>query len=418
VAGLETRRAALKLLDAVLRRGQPLELALHAATQGLRNPSDRSLAHAIVAETLRRIPDLDSLIDGATERPLPDDAKARMVLRMALAQILVLETPAHAVVATSLPLMDGGPRRLVHAVLGTLTRGGAALPDAITLPPDVAARWQAQWGEDGAAAASAALSSRPPLDLSLADADTTADWVQQLDGISLAPGHVRLGADQNVANLPGYGEGQWWVQDLAASLPARLLGKGEGQWVVDACAAPGGKTMQLAAAGWQVTALDRSATRLARMAENLARTGLAAETVTADALGWTPDRQADAVLLDAPCSATGIFRRHPDVLYRAGARQIEEAAALQAELLDQAAGWVRPGGRLVYAVCSLERAEGEEQVQRFLDRHSDFSILPPPPGVLPEGIEPAAEGWVRTGPWTLAGQGGVDGFFLALLQRN
>lgn len=415
--GLAARRAALRLLDAVMRRGQPLETALHAATQGLPDRADRALAHAITAETLRRVPDLDALIDSATPRALPEDAKARMVLRMALAQLLVLGTPAHAVVATALPLLEGGPRKLVHGVLGTLIRGEAALPKHIGLPPEVEARWQAAWGDAMVAAASAALGARPPLDLSLRDPAATADWAQRIGGDSLAPGHVRVDADQDVSRLPGFAEGVWWVQDLAASLPARLLGAGEGRHVIDLCAAPGGKTMQLAAAGWRVTAVDKSKARLARLQENLERTGLAADTHVADALGWTPDGPVDAVLIDAPCSATGIFRRHPDVLHRVGPRQIAESADLQARLLGRAAEWLAPGGRLVYATCSLEPAEGEEQLARFLAARPDFRCLAPPPGILPAGIAPAGEGHVRTTPLTLSEVGGVDGFFIALLGR-
>jgi 16S rRNA (cytosine967-C5)-methyltransferase len=418
VPGLAARRAALKLLDAVVRRGQPLETALHGVTQGLKDRADRALVHAIAAETLRRIPDLDALIDAATPRALPEDAKARMVLRLALAQIFVMGTPAHAAVATALPLVDGGPRKLVHGVLGAVTRSGAVLPEQISLPAELADRWQAQWGTDVVDAAAHALASRPPLDLALRDSAETAAWAERLVGISLAPGHIRLSSDQDVTALDGYDEGRWWVQDLAASLPARLLGAGEGRRVIDACAAPGGKTMQLAAAGWRVTALDRSRARLGRMAENLERTGLAADTVVADMLEWAPEAPVEAVLLDAPCSATGIFRRHPDVLYRAGPRQIAEAADLQAALLARAAGWVLPGGRLVYATCSLERAEGEEQAARFLAAHPDFTCLPPPPGSLPEGITPTPEGWLRTNPLTLADKGGVAGFFVTVLGRR
>ncbi|MET0364769.1 MAG: transcription antitermination factor NusB, partial [Sphingobium sp.] len=190
--GLAARRAALKLLDAVIRRGQPLETALHAATQGLGGGSDRALAHAIAAETLRRIPDLDALIDGVTPRALPDDAKARMVIRMALTQMLVLGTPAHAAIATALPLVDGGPRKLVHGVLGALDRAKVTLPDVIALPAGVAERWTAQWGEGMAAAASAAFGVRAPLDLTLRDAADTGSWVERLGGVPLAPGHVRL----------------------------------------------------------------------------------------------------------------------------------------------------------------------------------------------------------------------------------
>lgn len=415
--GVPARRSALKLLDAVTRRGQPLETALHAATQGMGSQSDRSLAHAIAAEVLRRVPDLDALIDSVTAKPLPEDAKARMVIRMALVQMLVLNTPAHAAIATALPLVDGGPRKLVHGVLGALDRAKATLPDVITLPGDVADRWTAQWGEAMAAAASAAFAVRPPLDLSLRNPAATAQWVEALGGVSLAPGHVRLDADQNVTALAGFDTGDWWVQDIAASIPARLLGVGEGRSVLDLCAAPGGKTMQLAAAGWTVTALDKSKARTGRLEGNLMRTGLSASVMVGDALKWQPEGPVDAVLLDAPCSATGIFRRHPDVLHRVGARQVAEMAEIQTAMLDRTADWIAPGGRLAYATCSLERAEGEEQIARFLNDRPDFRCVAPEPGILPEGITAAPEGWIRTTPETLSDKGGTDGFFIALLAR-
>ncbi len=416
--GVAARRAALRLADAVLRRGQPLESALHGATQGLKDRADRSLVHAIVAETLRRIPDLDALIDGATQRPLPDDAKARMVLRLALAQHLVLGTPDHAVIATALPLMEGGPRKLVHGVLGTLFRAGVSLPDPPTLPADIGARWQAAWGDEAVQAAARALAQRAAIDISLADPDETAQWAERLGGESLASGHVRLPADTDIASLPGYADGGWWVQDLAASIPARLLGAGGGRTVIDACAAPGGKTMQLAAAGWTVIALDQSRARIERMADNLARTRLAAETMVGDAREWLPAEPVDAVLLDAPCTATGIFRRHPDVLHRIGGRQIAEMAELQAALLANVASWLKPGGRLVYSTCSLEPAEGEAQVAHFLTAHPEMKPVPFSAGLMPEGITPTADGAVRTGPWTLHEAGGVDGFFVTMLEKH
>ena len=216
--------------------------------------------------------------------------------------------------------------------------------------------------------------------------------------------------------MPGYSEGGWWVQDLAASLPARLLGAGEGRTVLDLCAAPGGKTMQLAAAGWNVVAVDSSAKRLERLRANMERTGLSADVVQGDIRSWTPAAPADAVLLDAPCSATGIFRRHPDVLHRIEPRQIAEMAALQAELLERAARWVKPGGSLVYATCSLERAEGEDQLSAFLDRHTGWSIDPARADELPAATAADGQGFVRTLPAMLADEGGLDGFFVARLR--
>lgn len=411
--GVPARRAALRLLDAVLRRGQALEAALDAAARDLVQSNDRALAHAIAAEILRRLPDLDALIDSATARPLPDDAKARFCLRIALVQALVLGTPAHAAIATVLPLVDGGPRKLVHGVFGSLLRRPAVLPDVPTLPAPIAARWRQAWGETMVAAAARAIAAPPALDLTL----KLDEPAVEPGGVALLAGHRRLVDHAPVAMIPGYAEGEWWVQDIAASLPARLLGKGAGS-VFDLCAAPGGKTLQLAAAGWSVTAVDIAQSRLARLAANLQRTALAAEAVAADLLAWTPPNLADAVLLDAPCSATGIFRRHPDVIHRITPALIEEAAALQVQLLARAADWVRPGGQLVYATCSLEMAEGEAQIDGFLAGHKDYQIVPVRESELPAGMVAAERGWLRTLPGMLEDQGGCDGFFIARLARS
>src|SRR6476659_4117224 len=286
VEGVGARRAALQMLDSVLRRGQTLD----AAAASVRNllSQDLALAIAIAGETLRRIPDLDALIDSATRQRLPDDSKARMVLRLALAQKIGLGTPEHALVATALPLVDGGPRRLVHGVLGTLLRKGLPSLDVPRLPEAVEDRWGREWGDAVVQAARRQIAKRPPLDLTFAD-DAAA---QSYGGVSLAPRHVRVDS-ASVATLPGFGEGQWWVQDLSASLPARLI-PFEAPEVLDLCAAPGGKTMQLAASGHRVTAVDSSKNRLARLRQNLERTHLDAELVTADALTWNPKRQFDA----------------------------------------------------------------------------------------------------------------------------
>jgi len=407
--GVPARRAALRLLDAVLRRGLAIEQALDSAAAGL-SPPDRGLAHAIAAEVLRRLADLDDLIDSATRNRLADDAKARFVLRIALVQALRLGTPPHAAISTALPLVDGGPRKLVHGVFGTLMRGNATLPETPSLPAQVHERIAGNWGERVADAAAAAIAAQPPMDLSY------RGDLPEMEGESLMPGHLRIPGNQNVPQLDGYAEGGWWVQDLAASLPARLIGGGSGR-ALDLCAAPGGKTLQLAAAGWDVTAVDISESRLARLSENLARTNLSATIVTADLLDWEAEFLADAVLLDAPCSATGIFRRHPDVLHRVRPRVIAEMAELQASLLPRAARWVRPGGLLVYATCSLEPEEGERQIEAFLAENLDFVIDPVLPDELPEGVLAHAKGWLRTLPGVLAEQGGLDGFFMVRMMR-
>ncbi len=409
--GTPARRAALRLLDAVLRRGEALEAALPMATRAIPGGPDRGLAHAIAAETLRRLPDLDALIDGATRQRLPDDAKARFALRIALVQALSLGTPPHAAIATVLPLVDGGPRKLVHGVFGTLVRGEATLPDVPRLPADVAERWRTAWGDEMVAAAARAIAAPPPIDLTLRD----PAW-DGIDAPSLATAHRRVPAGTDIAALPGYDAGAFWVQDIAASLPARLLGRGDGI-ALDLCAAPGGKTLQLAAAGWRVTAVDASESRAARLRENRARMALPFDIAIADVLDWQPPAPAPAVLVDAPCSATGIFRRHPDVLHRAHPGIVAEMAELQTRILARAADFVAPGGTLVYATCSLEPAEGEEQLDRFLGQRSDFALAPPQDGELPPGIPVTGQGYIRTLPGTLEEAGGCDGFFIARVRR-
>jgi 16S rRNA (cytosine967-C5)-methyltransferase len=410
--GVAARRAALQILDGVLRRGQTVDAAA-SHVRSLPAP-DRALAVAIAGEVLRRMPDLDSLIDSATRQRLPDDSKARMVLRIALAQKIGLGTPDHALVATALPLVDGGPRRLVHGVLGTLLRRSLPESGAPHLPPLVEERWRAAWGEEAVDAARRQIAKRPPLDLSFADGSEAQAYASANGGTSLAPNHVRL-ESSSVTELPGFGGGRWWVQDLAASLPARLI-PSDAREVLDLCAAPGGKTMQLAAAGHAVTSVDASKSRLARLRENLERTHLEATLVQTDALQWKPKRQFDAILLDAPCSATGTFRRHPEVLYRARPQVIAENAELQAKLLATASQWLKPGGTLVYSVCSLEPQEGEEVVEQFLAKHTDFTL--DTAAGFPESAPVSRRGWSRILPGLLEAEGGLDGFFMARLVRQ
>lgn len=395
--GVPARRAALRLLDAVLRQGLPLEAALDRAAVDLQKPEDRGLAHAIAAEALRRLTDLDALIDRATPKRMPDDAKARMALRIALVQALAMGTAPHAAIATALPLVDGGPRRLVHGVFGAVTRKGWTLPDPPSLPDRAALRWYDAWGAETVAAVRRLIAAPPPVDLSF-----PPERLPNAEGVSLLPGHLRLPAGTRVPDVKGYAEGGWWVQDIAASLPARLLGAGEGRTVLDLCAAPGGKTMQLAAAGWRVTAVDVSESRLARLSANLARTGLEAEVVAADVMTWSPPVLVDAILLDAPCSATGIYRRHPDVLHRVRASAIAALAETQAGMLERATCWLKPGGSLVYAVCSLEPEEGEQVVEAFLKSANGVSL--------------AEQRRVLPGEWLE--DGGADGFFMARLVRD
>ncbi|QPQ56319.1 RsmB/NOP family class I SAM-dependent RNA methyltransferase [Allosphingosinicella flava] len=443
--GTASRRAALRLMDAVLRKGLPLEAALDTAARDVKRPDDRAFAHAIVAEALRRLADLDALIDGATKKPLPDDSKARAALRIALVQALAMDTPHHAAISTVLPLVDGGPRRLVHGVFSSVIKKGAALPEIPNLPGNVRHRWQQAWGGLVVEAASHALATPPPLDLIFKDDAALERFKHALcsgagrspaapgeeagprpspgnasgveEPLSLMPRHLRLPARTRVSDLPEFEAGDWWVQDISASLPARLLGDGKGKTALDLCAAPGGKTMQLAAAGYDVTAVDASAKRLERLAENFARTKLNATTIAADVMHWQPREQVDAILLDAPCSATGIFRRHPDVLYRARPRVIAELAEAQKAMLARAAGWLKPGGTLVYSVCSLEPEEGERVVEAFREAHPDFEILPIRPDEMADGTAPSQEGYLRILPGALAEQGGADGFFMVRMRK-
>lgn len=413
--GVPARAAALRLLHAVLTLGRPLDAVL-GGTLGSLPPSDRGLAHAIVLAVLRRLPDLDAAIDLTTPNPLPHDARARAVLRAALAQVWTLGTPPHAVVATSLALVEGGPKRLVHAVLARLLREASVAPVPPRLPAPWAERWNAVYGIDATQAIAAALVDEPPLDLTLKDATETALWAEQLGGVSLLPGHVRLPRTGDVTALPGFAEGAWWVQDLAASLPARLLGARLGEAVLDLCAAPGGKALQLAAAGATLAALDLSAARMKLITDNLARTRLTADLVVADALEWTPLTPPQAILIDAPCSATGTARRHPDVLYLKAARNFAPVLDLQAALLARALAWLPSGGRAVYCVCSLEPEEGEVQVARALAADPAIRTDPIIAAELPAGLAPGPEGWLRTLPGQIAG--GLDGFFIARLRRS
>lgn len=413
VEGLAARRAALALLDAVLRRGEPMDRAVHGACNHMPT-DDRALAIAIAGDALRWLSALDELIDSAATQTLPEDSKVRAVLRIALIQLLHMKVAPHAVVATSLALLSGGPRRLTHALLSRAQRDGWAVPATPSLPPLVMARWEQTWGAAMVASAAAAWITPPPLDLRFKTPELAANFAE---GERLARSHRRLPRAGRVEGIAGYASGDWWVQDIAATIPADLLGPGEGRMVLDLCAAPGGKTMQLASAGWRVTAVDASAKRLKRLKENLARTGLEAELVTADISRWAPDTLFDAVLLDAPCSATGTYRRHPDVLHRVGDAEIAALGDLQRRMLARAAEWVKPGGKLVYATCSLEPHEGEAVIEELVVARPDWRLDQIATDALPATVLPAAQGWVRTGVPGEPSAPGMDGFFIARLTR-
>ena len=367
-AKTDTRRAAAELLVAVLEHGVALDDALErvesfAALEG----RDRGFARAIATATLRRLGGIDAVTARFLQRPLPETApEARALLRSGAAQLLVLGTPAHAAVGetveTANAMRGGRPfAKLLNAVLRKVAAEGPALfaaqTPSVDLPAWLFTRWGAAYGGDVADAIASALKQEPLLDLTVKS--DAAGWAEKLQGNIAPTGSVRLpSSHDSVTALPGYDDGAWWVQDAAAALPARMLGDVRGKSVLDLCAAPGGKTLQLAAAGAHVTALDRSEQRLRLLRESLARTKLSAEIVCGDAVAWRPAELFDAILLDAPCTATGTLRRHPDIAWLRRPDDVRKLAALQTRMLKAAAEMVKPGGVLVYAVCSLEPEEG------------------------------------------------------------
>jgi 16S rRNA (cytosine967-C5)-methyltransferase len=428
---LGARRAALAALAGVLDGGEALDAAVEAAAGGL-EPRDRAFLRALISATLRRLPEIDGLIDACLERSLPKAATpVRHILRLSVAQLIFLDVPHHAALDTANRLAAGhrNPqvrrlKPLVNGVLRRLTREAPAPLEGVeagrrNTPDWLLQSWAAAYGDDTAARIAAAHLGVPPTDITLKPGEDTARWAETLAADILPTGSLRLRGDGAISALPGYADGQWWVQDAAAALPARLAGALEGRSVIDLCAAPGGKTAQLAAAGAHVTAVDRSEARLRRVRENLARLGLEACIVAADATAWQPETPADIVLLDAPCSATGTIRRHPDLPRVKGPKAVSDVLPLQAALLDAAARMVAPGGTLIYCVCSLQPEEGEAQVAYFLDCKKDFKRNKMTREDAPDLTESVtAEGDLRLLPCLWPERGGLDGFFIARLVRE
>jgi 16S rRNA (cytosine967-C5)-methyltransferase len=434
IPGLAARRVAADILDNVLRRGRPLGELFEGkqAQPGLASLADRdrALARRLVATVLRRLGTLRHLLGLFLQQGVPADApRVETALLIGAAQILWLEVPDHAAVDLAVRIAQADRRAghfagLVNAVLRRITREGVArLADVdsaqLDTPPWLMARWVRTYGADTAHSIAVANAQEPALDLSVkSDAES---WAARLRGQVLPTGSVRTLVHGPISLLPGYVEGAWWVQDAAAVLPARLLGDVRGLRVADLCAAPGGKTAQLAHAGAHVTAVDRSELRLARLRENLARLGLTAETVTADATEWTAE-PFDAVLLDAPCSSTGTIRRHPDVPWLKREEDITALALLQQRLLEHAVTLVKPGGTLVYCTCSLEPEEGVDVVTALLQRETGIRRRP----IVPDEVNGLAEfltadGDLRTLPCHLPNPdprlAGLDGFYAARLER-
>jgi 16S rRNA (cytosine967-C5)-methyltransferase len=422
--GLRSRAAAQAILADVLRKKRPFDATL-LHLEGL-SPRDAGFAHTIAAETLRRLGQVEAIARHFVPKtPPPHKAGPTLeILYAGICELLFLGVAPHAAVdaANRLASTDDRARHfkpLINAVLRRVAIEGKELvqgQDAVRLnaPDWLWARWCQSYGEERTRAIAQAHAMQPPIDLTLKDKTFAA----QLDGQILFDNAVRLREASRIEELPGFAEGAWWVQDAAASLPAQLLGDVAGQTVVDLCAAPGGKTLQLAAQGANIVAVERDHERLTRLRENLARTKLSATLIEADLRDYEPPVPAPFVLLDAPCSATGTIRRHPDLPWNKNASDVNACAQAAQELLDAAANMVAKGGLLVFAVCSLEPEEGEEQVAAFLRQRRDFARVPLTASELfghSEWVDP--QGDLRTLPCHLAEQGGLDGFFAARLRR-
>lgn len=434
VPGFAARRAAAEIIEGVIHRGRSLDEQIDGANAhaGLAylDARDRALMRRIVATVLRRLGTLRHLIGACLDRGLPAEAlRLESALLVGAAQILFLDVPDHAAVDLAVRLVQADRRSgryvgLVNAVLRRITRSAGELlagVDTVALdtPGWLLARWTKTYGEATARAIAEAHAKEPPLDLTV-KSDPGA-WAARLRGRVLPTGSVRAAAAGPIGALPGYDEGAWWVQDAAAALPARLLGDVRGQTVADLCAAPGGKTLQLALAGAAVTAVDRAENRMARLRDNLRRTGLAATPVIADVATWEAG-PFDAVVLDAPCSSTGTIRRHPDIPWQKRDTDIAALTTIQSGLLDRAIALTRTGGRLVFCTCSLEPEEGEVLIAAALSRDSRIRRLP----ITADEVGGAAEfvtadGDMRTLPCFWPDEeprmSGLDGFYAARLER-
>jgi 16S rRNA (cytosine967-C5)-methyltransferase len=439
VPGLAARRIAADILDGVLHKQRTLDEQLdgagaHPGLKGL-SDRDRALMRRLVATILRRLGTLGHVLSRLLDRGVPTDApRAQSALLIGAAQILWMDVPDHAAVDLSVRLVQSDRRAakyagLVNAVLRRCAREGQPLIDEVKsqtldVPPWLLARWIAHYGEAVARDIAVAIGYEPSLDITVKS--DAGQWATRLHGETLPTGTVRTLLQGSVTMLPGFAEGQWWVQDAAAALPVRLFGDVAGKTIADLCAAPGGKTAQLAHAGARVTAIDRSPNRVTRLRDNLARLALQAETVTADAAEWQGGNSSggfDGILIDAPCASTGTIRRHPDVAWLRQEADIGALMALQTRLLQKAVALLRPGGTLVYCTCSLEPEEGEQAISALLATESTVRRAPIDAGEvagLAELLTP--EGDLRTLPCHLPHHdprlGGLDGFYAARLVKS
>lgn len=428
--GLEARRLAADAFMRILKEGVILEIALETLPgYDALEQRDRGFARAILSTTFRRLGQTRAVLERFLSKPLEEtSAPARAILLTGATQLLWLETPAHAAVSASVSLAERWPaarklKGLINAVLRKVAADGpgiaATLPPQENLPEWMRQVWRKHYGPGRVSQICAATLQPPPLDFSLRNPSEAEVWAQALEAEVLPTGSLRRSQAGDVASLPGFGEGAWWAQDAAAALPARLLGVQPDQTVIDLCAAPGGKTLQLASMGARVIAVDTSAKRLKRLEENLRRTGLNAEIVTGDARTWKPERQADHVLLDAPCSATGTLRRRPESSWIKAADDVRRFGKVQRELARAASKMVRPGGHLVICTCSLQPEEGEWLAADILRRDKTLEIAPVDAaeiGGLGAAVLP--DGHVRTTPALWRESGGMDGFFIARFRKS
>ena len=428
--GLQARRAAISLLQGVTLDQQPLDQLLETNAEFRElEARDRSFAHALVASSLRHGGEIKAILGKFLTKPLPRSSGMTVdILTVATAQLLFMDVSPHAVIDLSVDLAKQDRKAqhfsgLINAVLRKVSTDGKAVlkntdGPRLNTPDWLWEQWVSAYGEETARDIATSHLLEAPLDISVKGKPEY--WASELGGELLPTGTIRLtSADRNLQDLPGFRDGEWWVQDAASALPAKLLGDIKGQSVLDLCAAPGGKTAQLASAGAVVTAVDDSPSRMKRLQENLVRLKLSARTLIADVLSLPADTPYDNVLLDAPCTATGTIRRHPDLVYLKSPQQLTGLVGLQQKMLERAASLVRPGGRLVYCTCSLSPLEGERQVFKFLRAHENFVLAPITPKDLARQeqlITPA--GVMRCLPsLTIGTSPGLDGFFAARLDR-
>ncbi len=423
----DARRIAIGVLDDVLERKLEFDYAFNNARHmEFLQPRDRAFARLILLTTFRNLGQIDAIIGKFLQRPPKGKGRWLMsIMRITTAQLVFLDTPPHAAVSQALKLLEilklKQFKGLANAVLRKISEEGVEIAQSqnagqLNTPAWLYRRWQKAYGKDNTTAIAKIHGCEANLDISVKS--DTDQWAQKLDGVILPNGTIRLKSVSDITILPGFDDGQWWVQDTAASLPVHLMGDINGKNIIDLCAAPGGKTLQMVAMGANVIAVDRSSKRMARLSENLTRTKLDAKIIIADALEYQPEKLADVILLDAPCSSTGTIRRHPDLIHQKSLRDVQRLSQLQDDLLQAAVKMVKSGGIIIYTTCSLQPEEGESRIRYFLKN----SQLVEKSDILTSDIfncdELISDGYLRCLPCHFAKYGGMDGFFAARLIKE